>query len=73
MLSCGDGVADIHLVALLSFRRSHGKLVSVSAVRPAALFGELEMEVERLQSFQEKPQMHDGWINGGYAIVNPLF
>ncbi len=73
MLSCGDDVADIDLDALLSFHRSHGKLVSVSAVRPAALFGELEMDGARVQSFQEKPQMHDGWIDGGYFIIKSVF
>ena len=73
MLTYGDGVADIDLNALLSFHRSHGKLVTVSAVRPAARFGELEIDGERVQSFQEKPPMHDGWINGGYFIIEPAF
>ena len=73
MLTYGDGVADINLDALLSFHRSHGKLLTVSAVRPAARFGELEMVGARVQSFQEKPQMHDGWINGGYFIFEPAF
>ena len=73
MMTSGDGVADIDLNALLSFHRSHGKLVTVSAVRPAARFGELELDGARVQSFQEKPQMHDGWINGGYFIFEPAF
>ena len=73
MLTYGDGVADIDLDALLAFHRSHGKLVTMSAVRPAARFGELEMDGSRVVSFQEKPQMHDGWINGGYFVVEPKF
>ena len=73
MLTYGDGVADIDLDALLTFHRSHGKMVTVSAVRPAARFGELEMDGQRVESFQEKPQMHDGWINGGYFIIEPEF
>ena len=73
MLTYGDGVADIDLDALLSFHQNHGKLVTVSAVRPAARFGELEMDGARVQSFQEKPQMHDGWINGGFFIFEPAF
>lgn len=73
MLTYGDGVADIDLDALLTFHQNHGKLVSISAVRPAARFGELEMDGARVQSFQEKPQMHDGWINGGYFIFEPAF
>ena len=73
MLTYGDGVADIDLDALLAFHRSHGKMVTVSAVRPAARFGELEMDGQRVASFQEKPQMHEGWINGGYFVVEPDF
>jgi len=73
MLTYGDGVADIDLDALLAFHRSHGKMVTVSAVRPSARFGELEMDGMKVSKFQEKPQMHDGWINGGYFIVEPSF
>jgi glucose-1-phosphate cytidylyltransferase len=73
MLTYGDGLADINLEKLLAFHRSHGKMITVSAVRPAARFGELEMEGSRVKSFQEKPQLHDGWINGGYFIVEPAF
>ena len=73
MLTYGDGVADIDLAALLAFHRSHGKLVTVSAVRPTARFGELEMEGARVSSFKEKPQMHDGWINGGFFVIEPGF
>ena len=70
MLTYGDGVADIDLNALLAFHRSHGKLVTVSAVRPAARFGELDIDGSRVASFQEKPQLHEGWINGGYFVLN---
>ena len=73
MLTYGDGVADIDLDALLAFHRSHGKMVTISAVRPAARFGELEMNGSQVTSFQEKPQLHDGWINGGYFIFEPAF
>jgi glucose-1-phosphate cytidylyltransferase len=73
MLTYGDGVADIDLNALLSFHRRHGKMVTVSAVRPSARFGELVMDGPRVASFQEKPQLHDGWINGGYFVVEPAF
>ncbi len=73
MLTYGDGVADIDLEALLAFHRSHGKMITVSAVRPAARFGELEIDGSRVASFQEKPQMHEGWINGGYFVVEPEF
>ena len=73
MLTYGDGVANIDLNKLLDFHRSHGKMVTVSAVRPTARFGELDIEDKRVLSFQEKPQMHDGWINGGYFVFEPAF
>ncbi len=73
MLTYGDGVADIDLDAALAFHRRHGKLVTVSAVRPAARFGELKLDGDRVESFQEKPQLGEGWINGGYFIVEPAF
>lgn len=73
MLTYGDGVADIDLDRLLAFHRSHGKMITVSAVRPAARFGELEMDGGRVTSFKEKPQLHEGWINGGYFVFEPAF
>lgn len=73
MLTYGDGVADIDLDSLLQFHRSHGKMVTVSAVRPAARFGELELDGAHVKQFQEKPQLHEGWINGGYFVIEPPF
>ena len=73
MLTYGDGVADVDLEALLKFHRSHGKMVTVSAVHPGARFGELEMNGNEVESFQEKPQTGQGWINGGYFIIEPEF
>ena len=73
MLTYGDGVADIDLEALLSFHKSHGKMVTVSAVHPSARFGELEVDDGQVISFQEKPQTEQGWINGGYFVVQPEF
>jgi glucose-1-phosphate cytidylyltransferase len=73
LLTYGDGVADIDLNELLAFHKSHGKLITVTAVRPAARFGELELDGSRVNSFKEKPQMHEGWINGGYFVIEPAF
>ena len=73
MLTYGDGVANIDLKALLAFHKGHGKMVTVSAVRPSARFGELEIQGDKVLNFQEKPQLHEGWINGGYFIINPEF
>lgn len=73
LLSYGDGVANVDIDDLLCFHKAHGKMVTVTAVRPAARFGELELDQERVSSFQEKPQLHDGWINGGFFVVEPEF
>ena len=68
MLTYGDGVADIDIDALLKFHKNHGKMVTLTSVRPAARFGDLEFEGARISSFQEKPQLHEGWINGGFFV-----
>jgi len=73
MLTYGDGVANIDIDNLLAFHRSHGKMITVTAVRPAARFGELEMNGHCVTSFQEKPQLQDGWINGGFFVIEPEF
>ena len=73
MLSYGDGVADIDLDALLAFHRKHGKMVTVTAVHPGARFGEIVIDSDQVRSFQEKPQMGQGWINGGYFVIQPEF
>jgi len=73
MLTYGDGVANIDLEKLLAFHKSHGKLITMTAVRPAARFGELKLSGNKVESFQEKPQMQEGWINGGYFVIEPAF
>jgi glucose-1-phosphate cytidylyltransferase len=73
MLTYGDGVADINIEALLEFHKSHGKMVTISAVHPAARFGEIKVSDNKVTSFKEKPQLLDGWINGGYFVIEPAF
>ena len=73
MMTYGDGVADINIDALLKFHRNHGKMVTVTAVRPPARFGEMKLAGDVVSSFLEKPQLHEGWINGGYFVVEPTF
>lgn len=73
MLTYGDGVSDINIDELLKFHRSHGKMITVSAVRPNARFGELEIDNKKVISFKEKPQLHEGWINGGFFVFEPEF
>ena len=73
MLTYGDGLSNINLERLLEFHRSHGKMVTVSAVHPSARFGELVLNNDLVTSFQEKPQINQGWINGGFFVVEPEF
>ena len=73
LLTYGDGVSNIDIDSLLEFHKSHGKMVTLSAVRPSARFGELEIDETRVSSFTEKPQLHNGWINGGFFVLEPEF
>lgn len=71
MLTYGDGVSDVDLSALLAFHRSHGRLATVTAVRPPARFGDLQIEDGTVTRFAEKPQAGEGWINGGFFVFEP--
>ena len=71
MVTYGDGVADIDLQELVAFHHSHGKLATVTAVRPPGRFGALEIEGDRVSSFAEKPQVREGRINGGFFVFEP--
>ena len=71
MLTWGDGVSDIDLQKLLEFHRSHGKLVTLTAVHPPARFGHLELVGDSIAEFSEKPQTREGWINGAFFVVEP--
>jgi glucose-1-phosphate cytidylyltransferase len=67
----GDGVADIDLDAQLKFHRAHGKLATVTAVKPLSRFGALTLEGDQVRGFQEKPDEEGGLINGGYFLLSP--
>ncbi len=71
MLTYGDGVSNVDLGALLAFHRSHGLAATVTAVRPPARFGGLVFEGDRVAEFTEKPQIGEGWINGGFMVLEP--
>ncbi len=73
LLTYGDGLSDINLDQLVAFHESHGKMVTIAAVHPGARFGELEIQGEQVNSFKEKPQTGQGWINGGYFVIEPEF
>lgn len=71
MLTWGDGVSDVNLNKLLEFHRSHGKLATLTAVRPTARFGHLDLDGDKIVEFSEKPQTKEGWINGAFFVLEP--
>ena len=71
MLTWGDGVADVNLDDLLAFHRSHGKIATLTAVRPTARFGHLVFDGDQVSQFSEKPQTMEGWINGAFFVLEP--
>jgi glucose-1-phosphate cytidylyltransferase len=71
MLTYGDGVSNVDLGRLLEFHRAHGKIATITAVRPPARFGEMVFGDRDTVSFTEKPQMGEGWINGGFMVFEP--
>jgi glucose-1-phosphate cytidylyltransferase len=71
MLTWGDGVSNVDLHKLLAFHRGHGRLATVTAVRPPARFGRLEIQCDQVVEFSEKPQLGEGWINGAFFVLEP--
>jgi glucose-1-phosphate cytidylyltransferase len=71
MLTYGDGVSDVDLPKLLEFHRSHGKLATMTVVHPPARFGHIELQDNQIVEFSEKPQTREGWINGGFFVLEP--
>jgi len=71
MLTWGDGVSNVNLDELLAFHRSHGKLCTMTAVRPPARYGHLVFDGDRIAEFTEKPNIGEGWINGAFFVVEP--
>ncbi len=71
MVTYGDGVGNIDISRLVDFHQAHGKLATLTAVRPPARFGGLTCEGDRIACFSEKPQVGEGWINGGFMVFEP--
>jgi glucose-1-phosphate cytidylyltransferase len=70
LFTYGDGVADLDIQALLAFHKSHGKLATVTTVRSPARFGRIVYEGDQVIEFHEKPQGGEGWVNGGFFVLN---
>jgi glucose-1-phosphate cytidylyltransferase len=71
MLTWGDGLSDVDLQRLLDFHRSHGRLATVTAVRPPARYGYMKFDGDIVVEFAEKPQIGEGWINGAFFVLEP--
>jgi glucose-1-phosphate cytidylyltransferase len=71
LLTYGDGVANVDITALLEFHQRHGKLATVTAVQPPPRFGRLALDGERVVAFREKSRADEGWINGGFFVLEP--
>ncbi len=70
MLTYGDGVANVNIMALLEFHHSHGKIATLTGINPASRFGELKVKGNKVESFCEKPENVEGLINGGFYVFN---
>lgn len=71
MVTYGDGLSNVDIGALLDFHEAHGRIATVTAVRPPARFGSLALEGDLVREFAEKPQAGEGWINGGFFVFEP--
>lgn len=71
LMTYGDGLANINIRELIAFHRKHGKLATITAVRPPARFGGLNFSGDLVDRFEEKPQIGEGWINGGFFVLEP--
>lgn len=73
MFTYGDGLSNINLFKLKKFHRLNKSVLTLTAVRPPARFGELKLKNNLVKSFDEKPQLQNGWINGGFFVAEPSF
>jgi glucose-1-phosphate cytidylyltransferase len=72
-MTYGDGISDINLNKLLKFHKKNQKLVTLTAVRPPARFGAIKLVRNKVKLFKEKHKIHEGWINGGFFVIDPSF
>ncbi len=71
MMTYGDGLSDVDVAALVDYHASHGRVATLTAVRPLARFGHLDLHDDRVAAFIEKPQLSEGWVNGGFMVFEP--
>lgn len=73
LMTYGDGLSDVDLIELLKFHKKNKKLVTLTAVRPPARFGAIKFKGNKVKTFKEKDKMDEGWINGGFFVMEPDF
>ncbi len=73
LMTYGDGLSDVNLKNLLKFHKKNKKLVTLTAVRPPARFGAIKLKGNKVKTFKEKEKMDEGWINGGFFVMEPKF
>ena len=73
LMTYGDGLSDVNLTELLKFHNKNKKLVTLTAVRPPARFGAIKLKGDKVKAFKEKDKMDEGWINGGFFVMEPNF
>ena len=74
LLTYGDALTDVNINEVINFHKNQGKLITITALRPPARFGEMTLnESNKVESFLEKPQIGEGWINGGFFVIEPEF
>ena len=72
-MTYGDGISNINLNKLLKFHKKNKKLITLSAVRPPARFGAIKLNGNKVKFFKEKSKLDEGWINGGFFVIEPKF
>ena len=73
LMTYGDGVSDVNITKLIKFHKNQKKTVTLTAVRPPARFGALKIQNNKVKYFKEKSKMDEGWINGGFFVMNEKF
>ena len=73
LMTYGDGVSDVNITKLIKFHKNQKKTVTLTAVRPPARFGALKIQNNKVKYFKEKSKMDEGWINGGFFVIEPKF
>jgi glucose-1-phosphate cytidylyltransferase len=70
-LTYGDGVSNVDIAATAEFHKKHGRIATMSAVQPEGRFGVMDIRKDQILAFREKSQVDEGWVNGGFMVLNP--